>query len=92
VNTIAISPDSRFIISGSHDKSIKVFEIASKEQVHHLKNAHTGYINAVIVTPNGKSIVSVSSDKTIKIFDLGNFEKVFHFKNAHQGIELERRM
>jgi len=28
---ITVTPDSKFIVSGSHDKSIKLFEIATKQ-------------------------------------------------------------
>ena len=44
ISCIAITSDARFIVSGSGDKSIKIFDLESKEPVHHFKDAHTGII------------------------------------------------
>ena len=37
VNTVAISPDGKYIVSGSRDKSIKVWELSSGRVVKTLK-------------------------------------------------------
>jgi len=34
--------DERFIISGSGDKSIKIFDILTKQQIYHFVDAHEG--------------------------------------------------
>ena len=36
VYTVAISPDGQYIVSGSEDKSIKVWELSSGREVHTL--------------------------------------------------------
>lgn len=42
--SIVISNDDKFLISGSQDKSIKVFDLATKQEIHHIPNAHEGII------------------------------------------------
>lgn len=42
--SVAISADSRLIVSGSSDKSIKVLDMHTKQQIHHFEDAHTGNI------------------------------------------------
>ena len=44
INSVAVSRDNRFIVSGSHDKSIKVFDLQTKQQLHHFARAHTSTI------------------------------------------------
>ena len=44
VRSVAVSSDNRFIVSGSHDKSIKVFDLQTKQQLHHFVDAHQGTI------------------------------------------------
>ena len=39
-----MSSDNRFIVSGSEDKSIKVFDLQTKQQLHHFADAHQGTI------------------------------------------------
>jgi len=38
VSSLTVSSDSRFIISGSHDKSIKIFEVETKKQIQQFKD------------------------------------------------------
>jgi len=40
VTSVAVTSDNRYVISGSWDKSIKVFDLQTKQQVHHFENAH----------------------------------------------------
>ena len=37
---LAVTSDNRHIVSCSEDKSIKVFDLQTKEQVYHFQNAH----------------------------------------------------
>jgi len=45
IESVAVTSDSKFLISGSQDRSIKVFDLDTKKQVHHFQNAHEGYSN-----------------------------------------------
>jgi len=40
ITSMAVTSDNRFLISGSEDKSIKVFDLPTKQLVHHFENAH----------------------------------------------------
>jgi len=42
ITSIAITSDNRYIISGSFDKSIKVFDLQTKKKLHHIEKAHQG--------------------------------------------------
>jgi len=42
IASVTVTPDNKYIISGSYDKSIKVFDIQTKQQVHHFENVHKG--------------------------------------------------
>jgi len=37
---VAISNDNKYIISGSEDKTIKIFDLETKQEVYHFKKAH----------------------------------------------------
>ena len=41
VRSIGLTPDGESIISVSKDKSIKVFSLITKKQMHQFQNAHT---------------------------------------------------
>lgn len=40
VYSVTVSPNGRFIVSASKDKSIKIFDIAARQEVGHLGMLH----------------------------------------------------
>ncbi len=68
VNSLAFSPDSRFLASGSGDKTVRVWDVLRKRAVHTLKG-HKDYIYALAWFPDGKRLISGSDDHTLMIWD-----------------------
>ena len=57
------------IISGSDDKTIKVWDMATGKLLTDLEG-HEKSVTCVSFSANGYNIVSGSDDKTIKIWDI----------------------
>ncbi len=78
VNTLAISPDGKWLISGSVDKTVNVWNLDQATILYSLK-AHTNEVWAVAMSPDNKTAASGSGDSTIKLWDLatGSFKKQF---------------
>jgi len=68
VHGMAVSPDGKRIVSGSVDKTVKLWDAATGAELMTLRG-HEGEINSVAFSQDGKRIVSGSEDKTIKIWD-----------------------
>jgi len=68
VHGMAVSSDGKRIVSGSVDKTVKVWDAATGAELMTLRG-HDGGINSVAFSQDGKRIVSGSEDKTIKIWD-----------------------
>jgi len=85
ISDIAVTPDGKFIVSASYDKSIKLFDLATKKQVHHFKDVHKGEIYALRVSPNNKFIISAARDFSIKIFDIETKNLIYEFVYAHDS-------
>jgi len=83
VSCITITPDDKWIVSGSHDKSIKVFDIEQKKEVFHIPNAHEFSIRSLLVTSDNKLIISASTDRSIKIWNVQTQSNVYTFQNIH---------
>jgi WD40 repeat protein len=70
VFTLRYTPDQRFLISGSRDARLKVWDVASGyKQVEEIV-AHMYAINHLDFSPDGKHFVTCSMDKSIKVWDL----------------------
>ena len=57
MNAVAVTPDGQHIISGSWDKLVKVWSVATKSLVSTCVG-HTGCVNAVAAMPDGQRILS----------------------------------
>jgi WD40 repeat protein len=65
---VAFSPDGTRIVSGSHDKTFKVWDAQTGQETFTLKG-HTSAVYCVAFSPDGKRIVSGSGHSTLKIWD-----------------------
>ena len=71
VESASYSPDGKYIVSGSHDKTIKVWNSRTGALLLHILKGHGSGIASVSYSPDGQYILSGSSDKTIKVWDIG---------------------
>ncbi|WP_026104039.1 WD40 repeat domain-containing protein [Anabaena sp. PCC 7108] len=69
VNSLAISANAKYLVSGSQDKTIRVWNLVTGELIHTLKSHREG-VFAVSLSPNEQIIASGSADKTIKLWHL----------------------
>ena len=58
----------KFIVSGSDDKTVKIWNYKTSECISTLKG-HNNSITSVTIIPDSLQIVSGSSDKKIKLWD-----------------------
>ena len=66
---MAYSPDGKTLASGSGDKTIKLWDVATGKEQATLKG-HTDWVTSVAFSPDGKTLASGSEDKTIKLWDV----------------------
>jgi WD40 repeat protein len=76
VNAVAITPDGQKAVSGSGDKTLKVWELNTGKQLFTL-TGHDDWVNAVAITPDGQKAVSGSWDKTLKVWELNTGKQLF---------------
>lgn len=69
VNSLAMSANAKYLVSGSQDKTIRVWNLATGELIHTLKSHREG-VYAVALSPDEQIIASGSADKTIKLWHL----------------------
>jgi len=66
---VAISPDCMRVVSGSADKTVRVWDAESGVELRCLRG-HQSSIESVAVSPDGHYIASGSNDRTLRVWDL----------------------
>ncbi len=74
VFTVQYSPNQRYLISGSRDAHLKVWDIANGYKEHESIVAHMFAINHMSYSPDNKHFVTCSMDMSIKVWDAETFQ------------------
>ncbi|BAZ37356.1 WD-40 repeat-containing protein [Calothrix sp. NIES-4101] len=85
VTSLRFSPDGKFVVSGSMDKTIKIWDWETGNLIKTLKGHRDGVL-AVNISPDGKIIASGSVDKTIKLWDVDTGESLATFTGHSRAV------
>jgi len=85
VYSVAFSPDGKYAISGSHDQTIRLWDIRTGRELRIFKR-HKGSVSSVTFSPNGRYALSGSEDKTIRLWDIATGKEVKVFKGHKSGV------
>jgi WD40 repeat protein len=84
INAVAITSNGRYAVSGSHDRTLKFWDLNAAGLIRSLVG-HTGTIHAVAISRDDRYALSGSADRTLRLWDLATGELV-HCFTGHSGI------
>jgi WD40 repeat protein len=72
IYSIAIAPGGQFVATGSFDRSIKLWDLATGKEARSLggKNGHQNQVLSLGFSPAGDVLASGGSDNVVKLWDL----------------------
>ncbi|MFL6263862.1 MAG: TIR domain-containing protein [Thermoanaerobaculia bacterium] len=68
VTSVAVSPDGKWVASGSRDNTVRIWDLEIGE-CRAILQGHTSEVTSVAITPDGKRILSASDDKSVRVWD-----------------------
>jgi WD40 repeat protein len=75
VNTVAFSPDGKYIVSGGQDNIARLWEVAGGQLVRTFVG-HTFWIWSAHFSPDGKYLLTASQDRTARLWDANTGEQL----------------
>jgi WD40 repeat protein len=85
VLTVAVSPDSSYVATGSRDKTIKLWELSTGREVRSFLG-HTASINQIDFSSDGKYLISANGDATARIWEVATGKELHSVKPDEERV------
>lgn len=83
-NSVSVSTNStNLFISGSCDKSAKLWDMRTPSRAQHTFQGHDGDVNAVHFLPDGLHFGTGSDDGSCRLFDIKTGHELQQYKDNH---------
>jgi WD40 repeat protein/tetratricopeptide (TPR) repeat protein len=86
VRSVAVLPDGRRALSGSEDQTIRLWDLASGEEVRRFGGS-LGMVLSVAALPDGRHALSGSFDRMMRLWDLETGVELHRFEGHTDWVE-----
>lgn len=77
--SIAFSPDGRQAVSGSEDRTVRLWDVASGRELRRF-DGHAKDVAAVALSPDGLQVISGGDDRVLRLWDVGSGRELRRFE------------
>ena len=84
VNTVKYHPNGTFLLSGSRDAHLNLWDLDNNYKLAHQIPAHNYAIYSIVFSPDGNHFATGSMDKTVKIWDANEVELLLRISPGEQ--------
>jgi WD40 repeat protein len=83
VASVAFSPDGRFVLTGSWDKTAQLWDAATGQQLRRFEG-HSNTVSSAAFSPDGRFVLTGSWDQTARLWDALSGQEIRKFE-GHSG-------
>jgi WD40 repeat protein len=85
VTCIAVSPDGLRVVSGSWDKTVRIWNLKTGKSLNGPLQGHELALSALAVSPDSLRVVSGSRDKTVRVWGMETGEAIGEPMRGHNN-------
>lgn len=75
VRTLVFSHDGSVLVSGSHDDTVKVWEVASRRALKTFRG-HGSWVRSCAISNDGRLVLSAAHDESARLWSLPEYEEI----------------
>lgn len=83
------SPDGRYIVTGSYDGLVRVFDVDTEQEIHKFTANETERGVKAVFSPDGQALFAASNDGTVWKWDLNSGKAEFRLNHQDSKIDIE---
>jgi serine/threonine protein kinase len=73
VMSVAFAPHGRWLFSGSSDKTLRLWDVQTRQTIHSFERTHA--VRSVALSPDGRYAASSGDDRTVRLWSLPRFDR-----------------
>jgi serine/threonine protein kinase len=85
VQSVAISPDGKLVLSGGDDRTMRLWSVETGEELRRF-DGHEGWVSAVAFSPDGSRAVSGNYDRIVRLWDLRTGGELHRLTDNRQAV------
>ncbi|MGE5465209.1 MAG: BTAD domain-containing putative transcriptional regulator, partial [Syntrophothermus sp.] len=87
ITRLVLSPDGKYVLTGGHDKTARMWDIQTGQQVRQFIG-HTDVVPSVAFSPDGKYVLTASWDNTVRLWDASTGKELHQFLGHTDSVEI----
>jgi len=85
VSSVAFSPDGRIALSGSWDKTLRLWDVSTGREMRRFSGHTDKFVSSVAFSPNRRFVLS-GDDKTLRLWDVATGKEIRQFSGHTEAV------